>query len=412
MEPVMHRMIPALLLLAACPTPLAPVDLGPLVRPTAGTTGEMPLRATHALPEAWPSSARLSLVTDPELGTVSGSPLGIQLLDSTGFRSAREQLTEVVDFPVAPVHSVLRYDGMVLAAGDVGLLVWDGQLMRSTLQDVLAGEVVQVLARQGEALWLGTDRALWRFTAGQLERVVEAGRVIDLRANDVAALVVVRLADGRTLIVEPGADQVRVQVQPNQTAMQVVVPDARGALTGLSGGVLYRLVEAEQADAQVWRRLALSADEQVGASQGIEALAGAADGTVWAVDAQSFYALRDTVVERSPRPAGAGYAQRLTATDDGNLWLRERDRLLRFGAASDELVTWCEMNTFTQANCAQCHPGQALDLSTESAWRENIDEIIRLVEAFAMPKNDIPLIYGTPTMPRRWLNGGLLPCAQ
>jgi hypothetical protein len=408
----MHRLIPVLALLVACSVPLDPIDLGPMVRPTAVSTVEMPLRATHPLPEAWSSSSRVPIATDGELGTVTGSPLGIHLLDSTGFRAARDQLTEVVDFPAAPVHSVLRYDGMVLAAGDAGLLVWDGQLMRSTVQDVLEGEVVQTLARQAEDLWLGTDLAVWRYAAGELARVVETGRVIDLRANDLAEVVVVRLADGRTLVVESDADEVRVQVQPNEPAMQVVVPDARGALTGLSGGALYRLVEAAQSDAQVWRRMALSANDQVGASQGIEALTGAADGTLWAVDAQSFYALRDTVVEQSPRPTGSGYAQRLTATDDGNLWLRDRDRIQRFGAAGDEVVTWCEMNTFTQANCAQCHPGQALDLSTESAWRENIDEIVRLVEAFAMPKNNLPLNYGTPTMPRRWLTGGLLPCAQ
>jgi ligand-binding sensor domain-containing protein len=406
----MRRIIPSLALLAACPSPVEPVDLGALVRPSAVRAIELPNSVVHSLPESWGVTARVPLASDEHLGTVTGSPLGVQLLDQAGFRAAREQLTEVVDFPVAPVYSVLRYDAMVLAAGEEGLLVWDGRLMRSSLNAELGGERVQVLARQGEVLWLGTDAALWRLNAGQLERVVELGRVIDLRANDVSTAVVVRLADGRMLVVESVLAEVRVQAQPTEPAMQVVVPGADGALTGLSGGVLYRLVDSEQPGARVWRRMALTTDPQLGASEGIEALTGAADGTLWAVDSTQVYALRGEQLEVAERPRGIGFIQRLTATDDGSLWLRDRDQLVRVTEASEEAVTWCEVNTFAQANCSQCHPGQALDLSTEAAWRANIEEIIRQVEAFAMPKNDNPLNYGTTALPRRWLNGGMLTC--
>jgi hypothetical protein len=384
---------PTLLLMAtACgAAPSTPRVNPEVARPETVAPLMLPAQA-FAWPDAGWRGQGLVAARSAETPTLLGGPAGL-------FAVRDGALAPVAAAAVAGLAAHAP-DGVVVAGAD-GVAVHATTLAPSPLSDALGGAAVTALAAQGDALWLGTAQALYRWQDGLL---------ISLELPDVRSL----HAHGDAVVARSGAALYRLTPdgagfrQVDLTAerpLDDAFPLSDGDVLGLSQGVLLR--RSAGTDGVVWSPQALGPDD-AGADGVVAAAQDPVRGAVWLARADGLHRLEGPQV--ALQPALPDLPTALAVDEDGAVWAASPEALTRVGQDRPPVTWQGEVAAFAAANCTRCHKplGNAHPLETFEAWRGELDAILAALEAGRMPLDQAPLTAGSVETIRRWKEDGLL----
>lgn len=374
----------------------------PVVRPVAVEDVTLEVQ-THTLPAALQSDATLQLGVLPSGVTVAGGAGGLFEVGASGFTAISE----------LAVHGIAPHELHLVIATSDGLRVFDGEMVPSPLDGVLATERPQSLASRDEELWIGTSGGLWIHHQGRLSRFEGMSMVDEISTFDGASTVLVHEA-GEHQAVRLEEGRWSAQNLSEELAITESALGPGGRIFGLKDGALLERVSLSGKAA--WRSVALSTAENATVARDIQGLASdPGSGALWIVAPDAIYRL-DTAggrLAKIARPAGLGPVIAARAVAGGALWVTDGSTLHRIGNAGPP-VSWAEsIDRFAESNCVRCHAstgGIALpSLDTHEAWVANIDRILAALTAGRMPADQQPLRDGTIDLVRKWRDDGLRP---
>jgi hypothetical protein len=368
----------------------------------------------YALPESWQGSANIHVAEHDQLGLIVGGPTGLFRLGDDGLSSVHdgEQITEVEEGAVYGLHVT---EDWIWVASETGLHVYDGRLRASPISGSLEPGAVRALASFEGDLWMATATGIWTFDGSILRRLLDIPEVFRFSVGAKGALIVVQTLSGESRVLKR-SDAVLVQQSLSQQGLRrSVVADDSGRLFSLEGDRL--LAQLSEDKGLVWRGVALSPDEEVGAQMMAQGLAAAQGGDgIWIAAGGVLSLWRSDSVLSSALPDDLGTIMALRIVADDALWVIGRQSMLRVGGEVLPAPSWClDIEPMYQANCERCHSAdpssQAVDLSEFSDWRDRFAAIYALIGAGAMPKDTQgELSAGSLYLLQRWQEGEMIEC--
>ena len=397
--------------ICACQPQDQPIDSNPLPPEPAPTTAPSAILGADWRVALYPLAAtpRHRVAGHPEFGTFVGNPDGLFRLSMAGLESVHVG-EDVALVEEGAVQAIVADEHYLWVGAEAGLLVYEGRIAPSPLNETLGGQPVRGLARYDGALWICTDEGLWAFEAERLSRVRSVEGCIGLTASE--SLLTLRRADGEPLLLRRQDGVLQGHDLAGPPNLRHVVSDVDGTLYALEGGRLKARVAVE--GSWRWRGVVIEGEEP------------AHDVLALLPDDEGFWMLRPGQIGRwfggelstHALPETLAGSVTLQREAEGIVWVLGPEAMARVGGEPEAPPTFCDdIEPMYQTDCARCHhageDAGASDLSQFEHWRDQYDMIYALLRAQAMPKDTAGVLSGGSLyLLQRWHEGGMIACGN
>lgn len=314
-----------------------------------------------------------------------------------------------------PVVGLVSWqDTDIVVANKKGLFLWDGESFSPTnfLKNLKGANITALAAKDQNAFWIGTDKALWLYEKDKLHEFSGVTDVASLTYSAPQKVLVIRdsMEHYSALRQDSSGAWILRSFDSEGHKLMTVSPDNQTlaqfwGLRPQDKSLLYRKVDGINASWWLFRIKPDPKDDTIETLNLLQVLlqqhttnlaAGAKPSSyTWALTGEGLYRLSEGITLHFKKPATLKSLIAATSTDDGAVWVSDGEKLTRIDASTaptPPVLTYSkDIKPFVSKYCTTCHApaptgnGQTPNLSTYNQVKAKMNDMKRRMNDLVKP---------------------------